>query len=165
MRVRTAVVTGGTRAIGHATVQALTAAGFVARSRAALVRAADSLRSPAAELAGRFKDYPLHRIDLQWQVNARAAVATTQRLSQAAAISFHDLVSMPEREHGMSATAISLGYLDDDSSAWVHSRVDPSTIRRPYDIAELVRALTRMTRWVVMPHADVTRPGPNLWRA
>ncbi|CAM5271316.1 MULTISPECIES: SDR family NAD(P)-dependent oxidoreductase [Streptomyces] len=85
--------------------------------------------------------------------------------SKAALISLCESITVAEGGRGVSATALSPGYVDTDMAAWVHDRVDPSSMIRASDIAELTVALCRLSRHAAVPNIVVTRPGETLWRA
>jgi NAD(P)-dependent dehydrogenase (short-subunit alcohol dehydrogenase family) len=70
-----------------------------------------------------------------------------------------------ECENGVSATAVSPGYVDTDMTAWMHDHLDPAEMITVGDVAELTRAVYRMSKYAVVPDIIVTRPGPQLWRA
>lgn len=85
--------------------------------------------------------------------------------SKAALISLCGSITVAESGNGVSATAISPGYVDTDMSAWVRDTIDPATMISPADIAELVLCISRLSAHAVIPNIAVTRPGPQLWRA
>lgn len=85
--------------------------------------------------------------------------------SKAALISLCESIIVGEAAHGVTATAISPGYVDTDMSDWVHDRVAAEVMIRASDIAELVSALARLSRFAAVPNIAVTRPGEQLWRA
>jgi 3-oxoacyl-[acyl-carrier protein] reductase len=84
---------------------------------------------------------------------------------KAALISLCESITISEGGNGVTATAISPGYVDTDMSAWVHDQIDPATMISPADIAELVSGITRLSRRAVVPNIPVSRPGRQLWRA
>ncbi|MFI5068603.1 MAG: SDR family NAD(P)-dependent oxidoreductase [Streptosporangiales bacterium] len=85
--------------------------------------------------------------------------------SKAALISLCESVTVAEGGHGVTATAISPGYVDTEMASWQHDRIDPATMISPADIAELAYGLTRLSRHAAVTNIPVTRPGPQLWRA
>lgn len=85
--------------------------------------------------------------------------------AKAALISLCQSVNVEESASGVSATAISPGYVDTEMSSWVHDRIDPADMIEPGDIAELVLALTRLSARAVVPGIVVTRRGDTQWRA
>jgi 3-oxoacyl-[acyl-carrier protein] reductase len=85
--------------------------------------------------------------------------------TKAALISLCESITVAEGENGVSATAISPGYVDTDMTAWLHDRIDPASMIAADDIAELVATITRLSRSAAVPNIAVTRPGPQLWRA
>ena len=72
---------------------------------------------------------------------------------------------------GVSATAISPGYVNTEMAAGAAdragpaTRVDPASMMDPDDIAEMVVAVTRLSARAVAPHIVLPRPGASLWRA
>jgi 3-oxoacyl-[acyl-carrier protein] reductase len=85
--------------------------------------------------------------------------------TKAALISLCQSVNAEESAHGVSATAISPGYVDTGMSAWIHDQVDPSEMIDPDDIAALVAAFSGLSAQAVVPHAVVTRRGAGRLRA
>lgn len=85
--------------------------------------------------------------------------------SKAALISLCESIIVAEAVHGVSATSISPGYVDTDMSSWVHDRISADVMIRATDIAILVSAISRLSRYAAVPNIAVTRPGDQLWRA
>lgn len=85
--------------------------------------------------------------------------------TKAALISLCETVSLEESGNGVSATAISPGYVDTDMTAWKRDVLDQSTMLSTADIAELVLAVTRLSRNAVVPNIVISRAGDQLWRA
>jgi len=85
--------------------------------------------------------------------------------SKAALISLCESIIIAEAQNGVTATAISPGYVDTDMSGWVHDRIAADVMIRATDIAVLVSAIARMSRYAAVPNIAVTRPGEQLWRA
>ncbi|KAA8880083.1 SDR family oxidoreductase [Nocardia colli] len=85
--------------------------------------------------------------------------------TKAALISLCETVSLEESANGVSATAISPGYVDTDMTAWKRDVLDQSAMLSTGDIAELVLALTRLSRNAVVPNIVISRAGDQLWRA
>jgi NAD(P)-dependent dehydrogenase (short-subunit alcohol dehydrogenase family) len=85
--------------------------------------------------------------------------------TKAALISLCESLTVSEADNGVTATAISPGYVDTDMTTWLHDRLDPATMITVQDIAELVSAISRLSRHAYVPNMAVTRPGPQLWRA
>jgi len=79
--------------------------------------------------------------------------------TKAALISLCRSVNAEESRHGVSATAISPGYVDTEMTAWVRDRVDPAEMIKPSDIAGLVAAIASLSAQAIVPHVMVTRPG------
>ena len=65
----------------------------------------------------------------------------------------------------MSATAIAPGYVATGMTEWLSGTLDQAAMITADDVAELVSAVTRLSRWAAVPTIAVTRPGPHLWRA
>jgi len=85
--------------------------------------------------------------------------------SKAALISLCETVSLEESMHGVTATALSPGYVDTDMSAWKHSDIQPDAMLRTADIAELALAITRLSVHAVVPNIAISRAGEQIWRA
>ncbi|MCE3551155.1 SDR family oxidoreductase [Pseudonocardia sp. RS11V-5] len=85
--------------------------------------------------------------------------------SKAALTSLCETLNTEESEAGVTATAVCPGYVATDMTAPLADQVDPGAMIDPADVAELVVALTRLGRSVVVPSIPMTRPGPHLWRA
>jgi 3-oxoacyl-[acyl-carrier protein] reductase len=85
--------------------------------------------------------------------------------TKAALISLCESISVAESRNGVTATAISPGYVDTDMASWVRDQVNPAGMINRADVAELAMALCRLSRNAVVPHIVVTRPGRHLWRA
>jgi 3-oxoacyl-[acyl-carrier protein] reductase len=152
---------------------------------------------------GTIDNYPLQRLDRQFQVNLRAPFLLVQEsldalrrsaasrpgrgariiaiasitgiasepglaayaATKAALISLCQSVNVEESASGVTATAISPGYVNTQMSAWVHDRIDPVDMIEPNDIAELVIALSLMSVRSVIPHIVLARRGDTQWRA
>jgi 3-oxoacyl-[acyl-carrier protein] reductase len=85
--------------------------------------------------------------------------------AKAALISLCQSVNVEESAAGVTATAISPGYVDTDMSTWVHDRINPADMIEPGDISELVLALTRLSARAVVPSIVVARRGRTQWEA
>lgn len=85
--------------------------------------------------------------------------------TKAALISLCQSVNVEESAAGVTATAISPGYVDTDMSTWVHDRINPADMIEPGDISELVLALTRLSARAVVPSIAVARRGRTQWQA
>jgi 3-oxoacyl-[acyl-carrier protein] reductase len=85
--------------------------------------------------------------------------------AKAALISLCQSVNVEESPRGISATAISPGYVDTAMSTWVHDQLDPRQMIEPADIADLVAAFAGLSAQAVVPHAVVTRRGAAQLRA
>ena len=85
--------------------------------------------------------------------------------TKAALISLCQSINVEESGSGITATAISPGYVDTEMSSWVRDRIDPADMIEPGDIAELVAALTRLSAQAMVPGIVVARRGDTQWRA
>jgi NAD(P)-dependent dehydrogenase (short-subunit alcohol dehydrogenase family) len=85
--------------------------------------------------------------------------------TKAALISLCESITVAEGDRGVSATALSPGYVDTDMTAWIRERVDPAEMIKTDDIAELAIAICRLSRHAAVPNVVVTRAGGRLWRA
>lgn len=85
--------------------------------------------------------------------------------SKAALISLCETVSLEESAHGVSATAISPGYVDTDMSAWKHGEITPDSMLKTDDVAEMALAVARLSSKAVIPNIPMSRAGKTVWRA
>ena len=85
--------------------------------------------------------------------------------SKAALISLCESVTVDEAGSGVTATAISPGYVDTEMSAWTRDKIPAEEMIRADDVAELVLAVARLSRFATVPNIVLTRPGAQLWRA
>jgi short-subunit dehydrogenase len=85
--------------------------------------------------------------------------------SKAALISLCESVTVEEAGTGVTASAISPGYVKTDMSAWVQDRIPAEEMITADDVAEVAVALSRLSRHAVVPNVVLTRPGRVLWRA
>jgi 3-oxoacyl-[acyl-carrier protein] reductase len=85
--------------------------------------------------------------------------------SKAALISLCESVTVDEAGSGVTATAISPGYVDTEMSAWTRDKIPAREMIRADDVAELVLAVSRLSRFATIPNIVLTRPGAQLWRA
>lgn len=85
--------------------------------------------------------------------------------SKAALISLCESVTIDEAGSGVTATAISPGFVDTEMSAWTRDTIPAAEMIRAGDVAELVLALSRLSRYATVPNIVLTRPGAQLWRA
>jgi 3-oxoacyl-[acyl-carrier protein] reductase len=85
--------------------------------------------------------------------------------SKAALISLCESILVEEAANGVTATAISPGFVNTEMSEWLEDRIDPTTMIRALDVALLVSAISRMSRYAAIPNVAITRPGTELWRA
>jgi 3-oxoacyl-[acyl-carrier protein] reductase len=85
--------------------------------------------------------------------------------SKAGLISLCETLCVEESAAGVSATAISPGYVDTDMTEALRDKLDPADMITTADVAELVLSLTRLSSNAVVPNIVVTRPGRRLWRA
>jgi NAD(P)-dependent dehydrogenase (short-subunit alcohol dehydrogenase family) len=85
--------------------------------------------------------------------------------SKAGLISLCETLCVEESTAGVSATALSPGYVDTDMTEAIRDKLDPADMITTGDVAELVLSLTRLSANAVVPAITVTRPGRRLWRA
>jgi 3-oxoacyl-[acyl-carrier protein] reductase len=85
--------------------------------------------------------------------------------SKAALISLCESITTSEGDRGVCATALSPGYVDTDMAAWAHDQVDPQTMIKTSDVAELAMAICRLSPQAAVPNIVVSRTGGPLWRA
>jgi 3-oxoacyl-[acyl-carrier protein] reductase len=85
--------------------------------------------------------------------------------TKAALISLCESITVDEAGSGVTATAISPGWVDTDMSEWMHDELPAEEMITTADVAELAMAVCRLSRHAVVPNIVLTRPGPQLWRA
>ena len=85
--------------------------------------------------------------------------------SKAGLISLCETLSLEESRNGVSATAISPGYVTTDMTSDLPDPVDEASMLEVSDVAELVVALTRLSAKAVVPNIVVSRAGSAIWRA
>jgi short-subunit dehydrogenase len=85
--------------------------------------------------------------------------------SKAALISLCETVTVEEAGNGVTATAISPGYVDTDMTAWKRDTLDRDAMLTTADVAELVTAISRLSAHAVVPNIVLTRAGEQIWRA
>jgi NAD(P)-dependent dehydrogenase (short-subunit alcohol dehydrogenase family) len=79
-------------------------------------------------------------------------------------ISLCESITVAEGASGVTATAISPGYVDTDMTTWVHDRIPAETMIRTSDVAEMALSITRLSSYAVVPNVVVARPGSEVWR-
>jgi NAD(P)-dependent dehydrogenase (short-subunit alcohol dehydrogenase family) len=85
--------------------------------------------------------------------------------SKAALISLCETVTLEESQYGVTATAISPGYVDTDMTDWKRDELSQGAMLRTSDVATLVQAVSRLSAGAVVPNIVLTRAGDQLWRA
>jgi 3-oxoacyl-[acyl-carrier protein] reductase len=85
--------------------------------------------------------------------------------SKAGLISMCETLSLEESENGVSATAISPGYVATDMTSGMHDTVEEASMVPASDVAELVVALSRLSAKAVVPNIVISRAGSAIWRA
>ena len=85
--------------------------------------------------------------------------------SKAALISLCETVNLEESDNGISATAISPGYVDTDMSAWKEGEISRLEMLPTSDVAELVLTVSRLSAHAVVPNIVLSRSGDQIWRA
>ncbi|WP_232285434.1 SDR family NAD(P)-dependent oxidoreductase [Saccharomonospora marina] len=85
--------------------------------------------------------------------------------SKAGLISLCETVTLEESGNGVTATALSPGYVDTDMTAWKRDELDADAMLTTGDVAELVLAVSRLSAHAVVPNIVLTRAGGQLWRA
>ncbi|NKQ52705.1 SDR family oxidoreductase [Amycolatopsis sp. K13G38] len=83
--------------------------------------------------------------------------------TKAALISLCETLNLEESGHGVTATALSPGYVDTDMAAWKRDEI--STMLKAQDVATLVQAVSRLSANAVVPNIVLARAGDQLWRA
>lgn len=85
--------------------------------------------------------------------------------SKAGLISLCETVTLEEFANGVTATALSPGYVDTDMTAGKRETLAPDSMLTTDDVAELVLAISRLSAHAVVPNIVLTRAGAQLWRA
>ncbi|MDA3644190.1 SDR family oxidoreductase [Saccharopolyspora indica] len=85
--------------------------------------------------------------------------------SKAGLISLCETVTLEESTHGVTATALSPGYVDTDMTEWKREELGRESMLSTSDVAELVLAITRLSARAVVPNMVLTRAGEQIWRA
>ncbi|MGQ4601269.1 SDR family NAD(P)-dependent oxidoreductase [Nocardia sp. R6R-6] len=85
--------------------------------------------------------------------------------SKAGLISLCETVTLEESGKGVTATALSPGYVDTDMTAWKRESLGRAAMLTTGDVAELVLAVTRLSAHAVVPNIVLTRAGAQIWRA
>jgi NAD(P)-dependent dehydrogenase (short-subunit alcohol dehydrogenase family) len=84
--------------------------------------------------------------------------------SKAGLISLCETVTIEEAAHGVTATAISPGYVDTDMTRWKRDTLGQESMLATDDVAELVLAISRLSARAVVPNIILTRAGEQIWR-
>ncbi|ORM27743.1 SDR family oxidoreductase [Williamsia sp. 1135] len=114
-----------------------------------------------AELAGAAKVVAIASITGVHPEPELAAYGATK----AALISLCETFNLEESDNGVSATTISPGYVNTDMSDWLKDKISPDEMITVGDVATMVEAVSRLSRYAVLPGVVLTRPGTNLGRA
>lgn len=85
--------------------------------------------------------------------------------SKAALISLCETVTLEESRNGVTATAISPGYVDTDMAAWKRIELGAAALLPAADVATLVRAVASLSAGAVVPNIVLSRAGTQIWRA
>lgn len=85
--------------------------------------------------------------------------------SKAALLSLVRSVNCEEAAHGVTASAISPGFVDTEMSAWAADTVPPQTMITTGDIVKIVDLILSLSPTAVLPHLIVNRAGGGLYRA
>jgi 3-oxoacyl-[acyl-carrier protein] reductase len=85
--------------------------------------------------------------------------------SKAALLSLVQSVNSEEGANGVTASAISPGYVDTAMSAWVADRIPPESMITISDVVKIVDLILNLSPAAVLPHLIVNRVGADLHRA
>lgn len=85
--------------------------------------------------------------------------------SKAGLISLCETLTLEEGAHGVTATAISPGYVDTDMTAWKRDALSQDAMLATSDVAELVLSVSRLSAHAAVPNIVLTRAGEQIWRA
>jgi 3-oxoacyl-[acyl-carrier protein] reductase len=81
--------------------------------------------------------------------------------TKAALIALVASINAEESANGVTATAISPGYVDTDMSAWVAEQIPPERMIPVDDVARLAGALVDLSARTVVPHLVLSRAGTS----
>ncbi len=84
--------------------------------------------------------------------------------SKAALISLCQTINLEGVPDGVTATALSPGFVDTDMTEWIRDRIDPSSMISVADITHLFGALLRLSPAAIVPNIVISRSGEQLWR-
>jgi NAD(P)-dependent dehydrogenase (short-subunit alcohol dehydrogenase family) len=85
--------------------------------------------------------------------------------TKAALTSICETVSVEESLVGVTATAISPGYVDTDMAEWKRGELEEGAMLRADDVAEIAMAITRLSAGAIIPNIVLSRKGDRVWRA
>jgi 3-oxoacyl-[acyl-carrier protein] reductase len=85
--------------------------------------------------------------------------------SKAALISLVASINNEEGDNGISATAISPGYVDTDMSAWISDKIAPASMITVADIVKTVELVLTVSPNAVLPHIVINRRGGGAYNA
>ncbi|OQS15359.1 short-chain dehydrogenase [Nocardia donostiensis] len=85
--------------------------------------------------------------------------------AKAALISLISTLNAEESGNGVTATAISPGYVDTEMSAWIHDRIPPEQMLTVNDVVEIIDTLLRLSSRAVVPNIVMTRAGTDGYHA
>jgi 3-oxoacyl-[acyl-carrier protein] reductase len=85
--------------------------------------------------------------------------------TKAALISLVSSINNEEAENGLSATAISPGFVDTDMSTWVADTIPPTEMISVQDIVKTVELVLSVSPNAVLPHIVINRRGGGAYHA
>jgi NAD(P)-dependent dehydrogenase (short-subunit alcohol dehydrogenase family) len=83
--------------------------------------------------------------------------------TKAAVIAFTHAMNKELGGDGIKSCALCPGFVDTPITEYAHEQVRPEDMIRPEDVAEIVRALLKLSPNCVIPEVDFQRPGGLTW--
>jgi NAD(P)-dependent dehydrogenase (short-subunit alcohol dehydrogenase family) len=94
---------------------------------------------------------------------APEALVSVYSASKAAVIAFTHAMNKELGDEGIKSCALCPGFVDTPLIEYAHDKVPPGEMIQPGDVAEIVRALLRLSPFCVVPEVDFQRPGGKIW--
>lgn len=86
-------------------------------------------------------------------------------MTKAALISLVRSINVEEGHSGITASAISPGFVDTDMSAWTKDRLSPQAMIRVADVVKVVDLVLSVSSTAVVPHVIMSRREAGLYQA
>jgi NAD(P)-dependent dehydrogenase (short-subunit alcohol dehydrogenase family) len=91
------------------------------------------------------------------------ALLSVYSATKAAVIAFTHAMNKELGDEGIKSCALCPGFVDTPLIEYAHDQVPPEEMIKPQDVAEIVRALLRLSPYCVVPEVDFQRPGGRIW--